>query len=179
MPPAHEIGDYCMECGAQAVVRKLLDGQPIDECELCGALFGNPDAIQHIEDQRDANTLGIDPIIFPLVRELDAIRGVRCFESHGGEPVMKTPPFVKFRIGVAEAMSILESIVTSLALSNMQTFGNWHLEVISAGQVGFELRPKLPANPEMHEVFSDRTRDDVPILAKNLSNHKKLRWWRA
>lgn len=177
---ATEAREYCMDCGNYGVVRKIYDGQPIDECEICGAMYGSPDIIEQIENDRDAKALGVNEVIFPLVRELDDIRGVRCYESHGGEPLLKTPPFVKFRIGTANAIDILESLMNSLTLSNRLCFGHWHIEVIlPANQIAFELRPKLPGNPEMHEIFSERTRDDVAIIAKNLHVHKNLKWWKA
>ncbi len=170
---------YCDECGNYGVVRQARYGQPIDVCELCDALYGMPELVEHIESDREADARGIDRLIFPLVRELDEIHGVRCFETSEGDPAMKIPPFANFHIGNDGALHILEALLTSLSASNRLVRGHWHIEVLLSASVGFSLRPKLPPDEGRQSPWIELCQQDIEILARQFAAHKKLPWWRV
>ncbi|MGE0431939.1 MAG: hypothetical protein AB7N65_22825 [Vicinamibacterales bacterium] len=172
---------YCEECGNRGVVRKVYDGQPIDECDLCGALYGEPDLIDKIETDREADSLGIDRGIYPLVEELNHIKGVRCYDSSEGDVELGIPPFVKMHITDQAAVPILGALMTSLSLSSRAMAGHWHIEVLHEnGIIGFSLRPRRPPDESARRHgWIETARGDLIPLVKQLASHKRLAWWKV
>ena len=173
---------YCEECGNRGVTRNVYNDQPIDECELCGALYGDADLIERIETDREADSMGIDRGIYPLVEELNAIKGVRCFDSSEGDVEMGVPPFVKMHITDQAAVAILGALLTSLSLSTSarQIHAHWHIEVIlDKGIIGFSMRPRRPHETARQTGWIEVARQDLEQLTHQLAAHKRLAWWKV
>lgn len=169
----------CDECGNPGVQRRVVGGIPVDECTYCGAIFGDPDAVERLELEREAEALGEDPRTYPLCKVLDeSIKGLRTHDGHAGSISRELLPIVKFRLsGDANVMRILDRLLTSLALCNRKTKANWHIELDLERTVVFELKPRKPAGSPLDAAFIRKCRDDLRILTEMIKNHTLLTWW--
>ena len=63
----------CDSCGAHRVVSRVIEGVPLGECALCGALHGGDEMVALAELRREGRERGFDPRIYPLVRALERV----------------------------------------------------------------------------------------------------------
>ena len=174
-----ETGERCEECGNHSIVRLSQAGRAVYECSLCGHLSGDGDAVEFMEDLREADVLGIDPDIYPLRKQLDAIRGVRSFEGFGGDPEVLAMPYVQFNLNGDEMEWLLERLMTSLEMMRRDTAAVWHVEILFRDhQVAFSLKPKRPRDGRpLDSAWINATRGDVDVIARGLRTHLKLSFW--
>ena len=61
----------CDVCGSRNVTRKDIEGGLLEECNLCGNLQGDDEAVARVEDLRSGRDRGLDDEVIPLVAALE------------------------------------------------------------------------------------------------------------
>lgn len=167
----------CEACGNHTVDAATVEGFPILQCTMCEALTGDDDVISRIHTIRDARDAGIDVEVYPLVLTLNAISGVRCHESSGGDPFMRVPPYVGFVVG-DNRITHLDNIANSIEMLRRELSASWriHLEVKREGTT-FMLQPQINAH-DLDERSVEFLQTDLEMLAQSIERNKHLSWWK-
>ena len=62
----------CEVCGSHNVLQRTLEAHLVEECQLCGNLQGNDDAVRAIEELQAGRERGFEDIVIPLVHALES-----------------------------------------------------------------------------------------------------------
>ena len=173
-----EVCEYCPECGNKSLRTVVQHGMRYEECELCGYVTGDEDSIQVMLDEQEAYEFDIDVAVFPLVKELNEIKGVRTLNSNSGSSEARILPVIDFSIS-GHLQKMLTNLVTSLKLSNRETDGYWYIEPFLNGELSFSLKPRMLQ--DYRDIKPEQIvelHNDLRILARNLQMHRNLSWWR-
>lgn len=170
----------CEECGGRVLAPRREDGVEVLECELCGALQGDDAAVARALLAREARERGYDPAVYPLVRALARVGGLRVAAADAGDPEAPTWPFVQFAaIGPREGMIGLENLVKTLALAARELAAHWVVEAEFQARLLFTLKPRF--HTDVDRIDARRVlaaRDDLDRLRAAIERNMLLSWWR-
>lgn len=167
----------CDECGCDTMRQKTVRGQVYEECELCGARYGNASTLGMIEELAWAEENRVHPSALPLVLALIKVKGLRYMDSTGADAELGLAPSVYFQL----APSSYHYLDKLMKLADTFTPGSgikWTVEVTTRSGVSFWLRPEIPLRerkPTGEEIA--RTREDAVELAELMERNMRLSWW--
>jgi len=172
---------HCDECGNRALVAVEIEGTAVLECELCGALGGDDAAVQRVELAREARERGFEPLIYPLVRALGRIAGLRVARASAGVPEQRVWPFVQMYTVDVRALQGVENLAKSLALGAAGSGGlHWVVEVEYQTRLTFTLKPRFHRDLErIDPALVELAQRDLERVRANLEHHARLSWWRG
>ena len=174
-----EIHEFCPECGNRALRRIARNSVQYEECELCGYLSGDEETVKRIYEKQEADEFDIDIAVYPLIKELNKIKGVRTFNSFEGQADARMLPFVDFHIG-GHFLKNLSNLVTSLSLSNRETKGFWFIEPFIHTELAFSMKPRIMQ--DIRHISPKQIKElqnDLSKISNNLQMHSNLSWWRV
>jgi hypothetical protein len=154
-----------------------VEGVEVVECELCGELSGDDEAVSLVESQREAKSRGFDPAIYPLVLALEEIPTFRVVAAEAGRPERSEYPFVFLRL-VEGGLVHMERLLTSLEMANRETKRRWVVEATLQRGLLFVLRPrfwKLVSQITAEDIIDARS--DLAVLGRVLGRDVRLPWW--
>jgi hypothetical protein len=157
--------------------RREIEGQWLAECNLCGELQGDEEAIARVVELRTGRERGLDDEVIPLVAALEGTGVFRVVQASAGAPRENLSPSVLFRL-TRNDVTCLESLLRSIEHANRDTRLRWLVELSLQHEVVYILRPRFwkpPAHlaPEDIEV----ARKDLATLAHRLRRDLGLSWW--
>lgn len=168
---------YCSECGNHDVRSELRDGRLVHVCSLCAALFGDPVAVQSLTDEQEAQAAGCDVVIWPLLRCLGRLPGLKVVRHHAGDVAAQTLPFVHLSAHGNDGLLQLENLAKSLLLSARAFRLHWVLEVEYQSRLVVALKPRALV-AELGTGVVGAARGDLPQIARCLDRDRRLSWWR-
>ena len=169
----------CDACGCRDVRRDVVEGFLVDECRLCGHLQGNDEAVARIESIREGRELGYDDAIYPVVKALRRVPGLRVETSSGGRPGEGQPPYLMFRLETP-SLRWLEPIAQSIEIANRRTRCRWVLEVSVQRTLSFLLKPRFFRPPgEVDAAMIAAAVEDLAEIARGLRRDQELSWFRG
>lgn len=177
-----KLGLTCDECGNKSLVAMVHEGQQVYECELCGALQGDDQVVGRLEMEREAREFGFDPLVYPLVKALGRVAGLRVVRASAGQIEQRIWPFVHMQVAdSAKVLQGLENLSKSLALGATGSGGlHWVVEVEYQARLTFTLKPRFHRNTEAIDAGLVRQAQlDLARLCANLERDSHLSWWRA
>lgn len=172
----------CDECGNRALVVVMHEGQAVHECELCGALQGDDRVVSRLLLEREAQDLGFDPVVYPLVKALARVNGVRVVRASGGHVEQRVWPFVHMQVTDPHAaLAGIENLTKSLALGAAGSGGlHWVVEVEYQARLTFTLKPRFHRTTDQIDVGAVRlAQRDLARICANLERDMRLSWWRS
>ena len=168
----------CDVCGSRNVSRHDVEGVLLEECNLCGNLQGDDEAVSHIENLRNGRARGLDDEIIPLVAVLEVVHAIRIVHASAGIPDQGEPPHVFFAL-VKNDTRPIERILKSVELANRETKLRWVLELSLQHEIVYMLRPRFLKPPrDITRAEIREARKDLPLLARRLKRDQSLSWWR-
>lgn len=165
----------CVVCGNHAVATSMVDGEIVKECEVCGNLSGDPDTVELVELQREAEGLGVSVHSFPLAQFIDNLPGVKLQGDSGGERSKGKLPFIAFELTDHRTFQ-LENLGQALRLMRAELECDWKIEFTFEYELGFELRPRTTDKPGLEQV--EAARRDLNRIWRRLQGFKGLAWWK-
>jgi hypothetical protein len=169
----------CDECGSSDLARVVVAGIEAIECGLCGALQGDDPSAMRARLVREARDLGIAPGIYPLLRVLGRVSGLRVVASDGGDPEARRWPFVHLAPDGETALAALDNLLKSLALSRHVHAVHWVVEVEHASRLVFVLKPRFHRDPErIGRELVEGACADLERIRAHLERDMRLSWWR-
>lgn len=169
----------CDECGSSQVAEAEVEGIAVGLCALCGNLQGDEAQVALVHERREAAERGFEPVIYPLVRALEAVPTFRVSGASAGRPSVSEYPYVFLRVKVGGLVDV-ERLLTSLEMANRSTKRRWVVECSLQRGLLFILRPRF-WKPVLDISAQDiaEARGDLPLLAKAIERDVKLSWWQA
>jgi hypothetical protein len=167
----------CADCGNSDVRVLVADSAVVHECGLCGARFGDRAAIAALEDRQAAAERGLSPLVWPLVRALEALPGLHVRSAVAGGLTPPTLPFVELGAGDQRVLLQLENLAKSLQLGAGALRCHWIVEVEYHRHLVFVLKPRHAGGPIAPEFVRDAQQDLGP-LRRQLERDCRLGWWR-
>ena len=157
----------CENCGSKNVRENVIQGYRVDECQVCGHLHGNADAIKKITEIREARETSVDPLIYPLYKIINSIGKIEQIQyACPGYPQEKVPPYISFYMGEAGSEN-LETLAASLIDANKRTQVHWILEVTFQRRLTFVLKPNFHHDPYYISVEQiSLAQKDIAVLAQ-------------
>lgn len=169
----------CEECGSESVAGVILEGVQLEECGLCGNLSGDDRHVAHVILVREARASGIHPAVYPLVLQLNKIRGLHVLRAEVGDTDLRTWPYIQMAMS-GENTAALESLTKSLGLTNTGSEVHWVLELEYQKQLVLTLKPRFHRDLDhIHADLLELTRADLDRLRRNLGRDMFLSWWRS
>lgn len=168
----------CDSCGSRNVTRTEIEGHLLQECRLCGELFGDDDAIALIEELREGRARGLDDEVIPLVSVLESSHAFRLVHASIGWAEKGEAPSILF--AATRSLKDVEKLLRSIELANRETHLRWLVELTLQQTVVFVLRPRFFKPPR--EITREEirwAREDLGRLAQRLRRDMALSWWRA
>jgi len=168
----------CDVCGSHNVSRRDVEGWLLEECNLCGNLQGNDEAVARISDLREGRDRGLDDEVAPLVAVLESAKVFRLVQATAGEPARNEAPHVFFHLTKNDNRYI-ERLLRSLEMANRKTRLRWLLELSLQNEIVYILRPRFWKSPA--DITPDDlavARKDLQTLADQLRRDLSLSWWR-
>ncbi|MHC4223203.1 MAG: hypothetical protein ACYSUN_04360 [Planctomycetota bacterium] len=169
----------CDLCGSRNVQRREIEGNLLEECQLCGNLQGDDEAVALIEDLRAGRERGLDDEIIPLVSVLESIGAFRIVQASGGDAGRSELPYVFLALAHGET-SYIERLLRSLEMANRDMTHLWLIELSLQHGVVYILRPRFwkpPASITQEEIRDAQA--DLRILSRRLRRDLSLSWWRV
>ena len=169
----------CDVCGSHNVTRREIEGYLLFECDLCGAIEGDDQAVQRIEELRAGRERGLDDEIIPLVAVLESAKVFKVVQASAGEPARKEWPYIFFSL-TRDDTTYIERLLRSLELANRRTAKRWLIELSLQHEIIYILRPrfwKSPADITGEEIRIARR--DLMLLAERLRRDLSLSWWQG
>jgi hypothetical protein len=167
--------DVCPDCGNHQISPRPFDGLVAFECDLCGAMAGDPRAIHGVQMTQKARELGIDPHLWPLMHVLGGLPGLHVLDLRRVEAARFSLPCVQWHLVDAKGFAQVENLTKSLMLSRGQLQLPWRIELSYERSMVFTLLP-CPQGP-----LSDHTivqvEHDLDILALSITRDSRLSWW--
>jgi hypothetical protein len=169
----------CEACGSRRVVTRLVEGIEVGECELCGTLQGDDEAVARAETLREGRGRGFDPRIYPLVRALEQVPTFRVPSAEPGDAGRLEYPYVFLRLE-SGGLVHLERLLTSLEMANRETKRRWVVEAALQRGLLFILRPRFWKRvSEITPEDIEEAQGDLDVLARVLARDTRLAWWLA
>jgi hypothetical protein len=168
----------CDDCGSHNVSRREVEGFLLEECNLCGHLQGDDEAVDLVEELHRGRARGLDDAVIPLVSVIESAGVFRLVQASGGEPRRIEWPYVFFTLTKNDTRYI-ERLLRSLEHANRETRMRWLIELTLQKEVVYVLRPrfwKSPADITPDEIRNARS--DLAVLARRLRRDLGLSWWR-
>lgn len=168
----------CDACGSRNVTRRRIEDWLLEECNLCGNIQGDDEAVARIEEIRTGRARGLDDEVIPLASALEASGIFRVIQSSAGDPRRNEPPYLFLSLTKTET-SWIERFLRSLELANRETRLRWLIELSLQHGIVYILRPrfyKSPSDltPEDHAV----AQKDLLVLGRCFRRDLGLSWWR-
>jgi len=151
---------------------RTLDGASVFECGLCGAQFGDSRAMRRLQDAEEATRAGVDEEVWPLVRALSRLPGLRVGSSSGGSVERHTLPSVELLVTGAAALGQLENLAKALRLMQGGLRCLWQCTVHYERALTFVLTATGSAS-NLRDA-----RIDLEAIARQLERDMRLSWWR-
>ena len=169
----------CDECGSSQVAEAAVEGVAVGLCALCGNLQGDEARVALIHERREAAERGFDPVIYPLVRALEAVPTFHVTGASAGRPSVSEYPYGVLRVKQG-GLTDVERLLTSLEMANRSARRRWVVECSLQRGLLFILRPRF-WKPVLDITAHDITeaRGDLPLLAKAIERDVKLSWWQG
>ena len=166
--------DLCPDCGSRQIETRVHDGDVVHECGLCGALGGEPASVRRVLAHREARAAGVDPDVWPLVRVLDTLPGLRVLAQKPGGAARGLPS-VQWQLLDLRGLAQLENLGKSLQLARRSLRLPWRIELEFEFGLVFTLqaRPELPCGQEQLA----HARADLEQLARAVERDRRLSWW--
>ena len=167
----------CDVCGSRNVARREIEGYLLFECNLCGNIEGDDEAVARIEELRRGRERGLDDEIIPLVTVLESTKVFRIVQASAGEPSRKAWPYIFFGL-LRNDTTYIERLLRSLELANRATAKRWLIELSLQRDIVYILLPrfwKSPADITAEEIRIARR--DLKVLADRLRRDLSLSWW--
>lgn len=168
----------CEVCGSRNVVRKRIEGHLLEECNLCGNIQGDDQAVARVEELRQGRERGLEEELIPLVSALESTEMFRVTQATAGNPATGESPHVFFRLARNDA-SCLELLMRSIEMANRKTRLRWLIELSLQHELVYILRPRFwkpPSAITTEEI--ERARADLPVLSQQLRRDVELSWWK-
>jgi hypothetical protein len=170
-------GDPCEACGGRRVLPRRIEGVDVLECDLCGNLQGDDDAVSLATMRREGRQRGFDPRIYPLVVALERVPTFKVAEAEAGDADALEYPCVFLRVD-AGGLLHLERLLTSLEMANRATRRRWVVEATLQRGLLFLLRPRFWKRiDEVTRADVLESQADLDVLAKALDRDVRLAWW--
>ncbi|MCC6574189.1 MAG: hypothetical protein IT462_10400 [Planctomycetes bacterium] len=169
------MADKCPSCGNHALNRISLAGGALDECEMCGELFGPADLVELAMLQREADELGASIESYPLARFLHDQPGVKVIADSNGDPVTGKLPFVSFAL-TDRRLDIVENLGKTLRLLRDNLECRWIIEYTFDFEPAFELHAARAVSNPKEQV--DPARRDMSLIWRALRQYSGFGWWR-
>ncbi|MDH3592559.1 MAG: hypothetical protein OER88_11810, partial [Planctomycetota bacterium] len=148
------------------------------ECNLCGNLDGDDDAVARIAEMRAGRERGLDDEVIPLVTAMELAEVFRIVKASGGDPKTNDAPYVMFRL-TKNDMTYIERLLRSIEMANRTTRLRWLVELSLQNTIVYIVRPRFWMPP------SDISPDDIQaavkdlgVIARQLRRDLSLSWWR-
>jgi len=155
-----------------------VEGVWLEECNLCGNLQGDDEAVRRIVELREGRDRGLDDEISPLVAVLESAKSFRIVQASGGLPAQGEPPGVLFTLTRNDTRPI-ERLLKSIELSNRETKLRWVVELSLQHEIVYIIRPRFLKPPcDITRSEIREARKDLPILTRRLRRDLSLSWWR-
>lgn len=167
--------DVCPECGNHQVVARPFDGQLAFECELCGAMAGDPYAVRGVQVARTAQQLGIDPHLLPLMHVIGGLPGLHVLDARHGELSRDGLPCVQWQLVDVTGIRQVENLAKSLMLSRGQLQLPWRIDLGFERSLVFTLAPCPEGRVDSHVIV--QVEHDLDILALSITRDSRLSWW--
>lgn len=167
--------DACPDCGNHDMRVRLLDGSPVFRCELCGGEFGDRAANEALFDAEEALRNGFEPLIWPLVRALNALPGFVVREARPGDEELSVLPFAEIGARNDDCLLQLENLAKTLLLGATSMTCHWVVEVEYRRHLAFVLKPRAPAAITARAVRD--AQGDLERLRRQIERDQKLGWW--
>jgi hypothetical protein len=167
----------CDVCGSRNVTRRDFEGGLLEECNLCGNLQGDDEAVARVEELRAGRARGLDDEVIPLVTALESTKVFRLVQASAGDPQRNAAPYVFFHL-VKNDTSYIERLLRSIELANRKTRLRWLIELSLQKEIVYILRPrfwKSPADITPEDLVV--ARKDLRVLANRLRRDLQLSWW--
>ena len=171
--------DVCEVCGSHQIERVLQDGAELWRCGLCDHLHGDATVIDRIETRSEADERGFHPLVYPLVKALEAVPTFRVAQASAGRPDASEYPFVFLRVEAGGLLDV-EHLLTSLEMANRSTRRRWVIECALQRGLLFIVRPRFwKAIQDITPKDIDECRADLHHLAEAVGRDLRLTWWRG
>jgi len=168
----------CDVCGSARVTRREVEGYLLEECQLCGNLQGNDEAVARVEELRTGRQRGFDDAVVPLAAALESTGVFRIIHGSAGDPEANESPCLFFTL-LKNDTSYIERLLRTLELANRETRLRWLIELSLQKAIVYILRPRFwmpPAQVSPDDIRA--ARKDLPVLARLLRRDLSLSWWR-
>lgn len=152
-------------------------GATVHECGLCGARFADRRTLEAIEDREQARGRGLSPLVWPLVRALEALPGISVRDAAAGGLQPPTLPFVELGGADASLLVQIENLAKSLQLGAGALRCHWILEVEYRRHLAFVLKPRHAGGPIGEAAVRD-AQHDLAALRRHVERDARLGWWR-
>ena len=136
----------CENCGSHNIKEKAIEAHRVIECQVCGYLHGDQDAIQKIKELKEAKDLSIDPVIYPLYKTINSVPTFHIEYSCSGYPHEKVPPYISINVSQGN-LKHLEKLAEALVEANKKTKIHWMLEASFQRKLVFILKPNFYHDP--------------------------------
>mgnify|MGYP007059402104 FL=1 len=169
----------CDVCGSRNVSRRTIEGFLLEECNLCGNLQGDDEAVQRVETMRSGRERGLDDQAIPLVTALAESGCFRVVKAASGDPAANEPPSVLFALTKGDLRHI-ERLLQSIEMANRETRLRWLIELSLQKEIVYILRPRFwtpPAHVSPDDIRAARR--DLVVLGERLRRDLGLSWWKA
>ena len=169
----------CDECGSSQVAEAEVEGVAVGLCALCGNVQGDEEQVAQVHERREAAERGFEPVIYPLVRALEAVPSFRVSGASAGRPSISEYPYVFLRVK-PDGLVDVERLLTSLEMANRSSRRRWVVECSLQRGLLFILRPRF-WKPVLDISAQDiaEARADLPLLASVIQRDVKLSWWQS
>ncbi|MBI4567018.1 MAG: hypothetical protein HY719_01325 [Planctomycetes bacterium] len=167
----------CVECGNESLHPVAVDQGFVSECALCGHVDGPGELVERVLDVREARERGFDPLVYPLVKVLAELPGIRVTAAMAGDPEHGFSPAVQFEIADRRFDSLVKLLV-SLTMINREARGRWVVEAELQRDLCFVLKPRL--SPRFDDEWKARIpafQEDLALLARRMRQNTSLSWW--
>jgi hypothetical protein len=169
----------CDACGSRNVTRRDVEGHLLWECNLCGNLQGDDEAVALVEQLRSGRERGLDDRLIPLVAALEDSEVFRVLQASAGDPARNEMPYLFLSLTKGDTVWI-ERLLRSLELANRETRLRWLVELTLQHGIVYMLRPrffKAPAETTPEDI--EAAQKDLPVLGRCLRRDTALSWWRG
>jgi len=167
----------CDVCGSARVIRREVEGYLLEECQLCGNLQGDDEAVARVEELREGRQRGFDDEIVPLTAALESTGVFKVVHSSAGDPRTNESPYLFFSL-LKNDTAYIERLLRTLELANRETRLRWLIELSLQKEIVYMLRPRFWMPPAQISPEDIRTaRKDLPVLARLLRRDLSLSWW--
>ena len=168
----------CDVCGSRNVTRKDIEGGLLEECNLCGNLQGDDEAVARVEDLRSGRDRGLDDEVIPLVAALESTNLFQVVQASAGDPKRNAAPSIFFHL-VKSDTRYIERLLRSVELANRKTRLRWLIELSLQKEIVYILRPRFWKSPaDITPTDLVVARKDLRVLAERLRRDLELSWWR-